>query len=181
MTDDHSTISRQPHLAKGDDVSTPRACSLPHRSNAHNASIPSALERYQTRVYRDYKTFLKGNNNMILIAETNGFFIYKYKEVLYAKKKRDGLSSAWSVIDNELSPNDNIDILLNRAEVFLLDDEILNALCYYDERSPSYTKPDQWDIDNGYTTPPRLRDCSCDNCFYGRDKLALEIIKLKKL
>lgn len=46
-------------------------------------------------------------------------------------------------------------------------------LCWYDPRNPNYNK----------YTPPDIKprnNCFCDNCFMGRDKLALYIIKLQK-
>lgn len=52
--------------------------------------------------------------------------------------------------------------------------EVYNYLCYYDERNPSYFKED-WDDE---VTPPRTK-CSCDNCFYGMDRLAMEILRLR--
>ena len=56
------------------------------------------------------------------------------------------------------------------------DSEILEALCNLDPRNPlnpldCYAKADR--------PEPRGKNCSCDNCFYGRDKLALEIIRLR--
>ena len=53
--------------------------------------------------------------------------------------------------------------------------EILRNLCSYDKRHPLYKDLylDDWvDI-----REPR-NNCFCDNCFYGRDKLALEILRL---
>jgi hypothetical protein len=49
--------------------------------------------------------------------------------------------------------------------------EILENLCYYDKRNPLYI-----DLDNDIE---KSEKCFCDNCFYGRNKLALEILKLK--
>ena len=50
-------------------------------------------------------------------------------------------------------------------------EEILNNLCYYNKRNP-----------NGFSDDDDVQtnrdNCSCDNCFYGRNKLALEIIKI---
>lgn len=51
--------------------------------------------------------------------------------------------------------------------------EVCEKLCYYDKRNP-----DNMVLDSG--KKPRV-DCYCDNCFYGRDQLALEIIALKEL
>ena len=56
----------------------------------------------------------------------------------------------------------------------MLLEEVFRYLCVYDVRNPSYLKED-WDDE---ITPPRT-DCSCDNCFYGRDRLAMEILRLR--
>ena len=48
--------------------------------------------------------------------------------------------------------------------------EVYENLCWYDERNPNN------DYNDGDTEP--RKDCYCDNCFYGRDKLAMEIIRL---
>ena len=45
---------------------------------------------------------------------------------------------------------------------------ILNNLCIYDDRSPYY--------DSGWGPPQPRTDCSCTNCFYGRDALAIELL-----
>ena len=52
-------------------------------------------------------------------------------------------------------------------------EEIYENLCYDDPRNPSYFK-DDWD---DTPRPPRLENCGCDNCFYGRDRLAMELLK----
>ena len=52
-------------------------------------------------------------------------------------------------------------------------EEIYSNLCSYDKRNPYYE-------DDFCDEEPR-KNCHCDNCFYGRDKLALEIIVLKAL
>lgn len=50
---------------------------------------------------------------------------------------------------------------------------VYESLCYKDERNLLYYVLDE---DN----PPTPRDnCSCDNCFYGRDELALYILFLE--
>jgi hypothetical protein len=56
---------------------------------------------------------------------------------------------------------------------------ILSNLCYYDLRNPDgykdlYDPEDDKDI-GAYAQ----KDCSCDNCFYGRTELVEEILKLK--
>lgn len=45
-------------------------------------------------------------------------------------------------------------------------------LCYHDPRNPFFTPDDQ-------PREPR-NGCACDNCFYGRDQMALEIIRLSE-
>jgi hypothetical protein len=50
-------------------------------------------------------------------------------------------------------------------------EDIYESLCAYDPRNPDYDKDCERE--------PRT-NCSCDNCFYGRDELALEILKLRK-
>ncbi len=52
---------------------------------------------------------------------------------------------------------------------------LLTKLCYYD---PRYQMYDGSTIDNHSET--RKENCSCDNCFYGRDELANEILKLQE-
>lgn len=50
--------------------------------------------------------------------------------------------------------------------------KIYEDLCYYDKRNPEYVGEDE---------PERKsKKCFCDNCFYGRDRLANEIISLQK-
>lgn len=48
-------------------------------------------------------------------------------------------------------------------------EEIYSNLCWHDPRSPSYDKDDM-----------KQKKCSCDNCFYGSNRLALEILKLRE-
>ena len=53
--------------------------------------------------------------------------------------------------------------------------EVYSNLCSYDESNPLYA-----DIYDEVDERPVPRvNCYCDNCFYGRDKLALEIILLR--
>ncbi len=52
--------------------------------------------------------------------------------------------------------------------------EIYHSLCSYDRRNPLFNDI----MDEDFPTEPR-NDCYCDNCFYGRDALALEIIRLR--
>ncbi len=56
-------------------------------------------------------------------------------------------------------------------------EQIYENLCSRDPRNPIYAdlyKPEDW-------CPPPREDCWCDNCCYGKDPLALEIIKLHNL
>jgi hypothetical protein len=54
-------------------------------------------------------------------------------------------------------------------------EEILSNLCYHDKRNPDYDPGmDHLDKDVRQENSP----CYCDNCFYGRTKLAEEILKL---
>ena len=48
---------------------------------------------------------------------------------------------------------------------------VLENLCYHDKRNPNNI------IDDDYPREPR-KNCYCDNCFCGRDKLANEILRL---
>ena len=50
---------------------------------------------------------------------------------------------------------------------------ILERLCYYDIRHPDYEMDDD--------APKPMENCYCDNCFYGRSKLAEEIVKLYEI
>lgn len=58
--------------------------------------------------------------------------------------------------------------------------EIYENLCYNDPRNPHYNL---WlyDYDLDEAMPEPRKNCSCDNCFYGRDKLAMEILRLMKI
>ena len=52
--------------------------------------------------------------------------------------------------------------------------EILECLCYYDNRNPDNTNDgDEFD------RLPRT-NCYCDNCFHGLDKLTVELLKYVK-
>jgi len=46
-------------------------------------------------------------------------------------------------------------------------------LCWYDSRYTDYVQPEEDD-------EPGNR-CGCDNCFYGRTALALEILRLREI
>jgi hypothetical protein len=53
--------------------------------------------------------------------------------------------------------------------------DVLSLLCVQDPRHPDY---DELFWDESPKPTPQL-DCSCDNCFYGRTKLANEIMRLQ--
>jgi len=55
----------------------------------------------------------------------------------------------------------------------MTDESIYSNLCCYDSRNPDSS------VDGTVEKPGDI--CYCDNCFYGRDTLALEIIRLKEL
>ena len=55
--------------------------------------------------------------------------------------------------------------------------DIASNLCYYDKRNPD-NNLDVMDLDDNEIEAAK-KDCHCDNCFYGRTKLAEYIIKLK--
>jgi len=62
-------------------------------------------------------------------------------------------------------------------------EDILLNLCYYDKRNP-YCALDDDDIEYHKTRLLKVskklgydKDCSCDNCFYGRTLLANELLK----
>ena len=60
--------------------------------------------------------------------------------------------------------------------------EVISSLCSYDTRNPDFIDTgelfgDDW-IEE--TRKPYEKDCGCDNCFYGRSRLAVEILRLRK-
>ena len=56
-------------------------------------------------------------------------------------------------------------------------EEVYDNLCHYDPRSDYYQ--DMLVCMDAKDIPRPRGDCACDNCFHGRDRLAMEIIKLK--
>ena len=50
-------------------------------------------------------------------------------------------------------------------------------LCIHDPRSPYFNPP----VDPEDFLQEARDNCFCDNCFYGRDAMALEIIRLRKM
>ncbi len=59
-------------------------------------------------------------------------------------------------------------------------EEIYSDLCYHDIRNINSYYSDG-DDDPEDIKPPRQAKCYCDNCFYGRDKLAMEILRLREI
>jgi len=53
----------------------------------------------------------------------------------------------------------------------MMYEEILENLCYYDKRNPSY------DVITNNGEYKKQKDCFCDNCFYGKTKLALQCLE----
>jgi hypothetical protein len=73
-------------------------------------------------------------------------------------------------------------LLANRK--IMTTEEILQSLCCYDKRNPDCTADDE-DIEDHKARLLRVskklgynKTCSCDNCFYGRTKLAEELLKV---
>jgi len=58
----------------------------------------------------------------------------------------------------------------------MTDEEIRTRLCIYDPRNPS--SADLYAEEGDEVQPPRI-NCSCDNCFYGRDELAVELLSAR--
>lgn len=52
------------------------------------------------------------------------------------------------------------------------DAEIASALCRYDPRNPA-----NGDLDADEREPAAAPGCSCDNCFYGRHRLAAALLE----
>jgi len=49
-------------------------------------------------------------------------------------------------------------------------EEIKGSLCFYNKNNPDYIKE----------TKKKDKKCFCDNCFYGRNELAKEILMLRE-
>lgn len=56
--------------------------------------------------------------------------------------------------------------------------EIRASLCRHDKRNPLFSDA-RHGPDDGTQQAPR-NGCVCDNCFHGRDRLAVEILRLKE-
>ena len=57
------------------------------------------------------------------------------------------------------------------------DQEIKTNLCDYDPENPNSNLDAYEDED---LPQPRTEGCCCDNCFYGRDKLAIQLFEAKR-
>ncbi len=66
-------------------------------------------------------------------------------------------------------------------DVVSVDSDALLAkenLCWYDKRNPNYSDNySAFDVDE--IPEARQEPCYCDNCMHGRDRLALEILRLR--
>ena len=62
----------------------------------------------------------------------------------------------------------------------LTETYVLENLCIRDSRNPDHA--DVYACYEEYCgeIPAPRENCACDNCFYGRDRLALEILRLKE-
>ena len=70
--------------------------------------------------------------------------------------------------------NLNIDIpkIINKID--------LTKLCYYDRRNPDFFIKEEYDYDKEEVEATgnfAKKDCTCDNCFYGRSQLTEQLIK----
>ncbi len=59
-------------------------------------------------------------------------------------------------------------------------EEILSNLCYYDKRNPECIFDDNEIKDHTDRNSKRGKLCACDSCFYGKTKLANELLKYIK-
>ena len=55
-------------------------------------------------------------------------------------------------------------------------EEVYEQLCWYDKRNPNQIH----DVDQDVVVP-RRDNCACDNCYNGKDRLAMEVLRLQKL
>jgi len=60
---------------------------------------------------------------------------------------------------------------MTKTKTIMTINEIKSNLCYWDSRNPEGVGVDDQDLTN-------VIECHCDNCLYGRTKLAEELIKL---
>ena len=56
-------------------------------------------------------------------------------------------------------------------------EEIHSNLCAYDKRNPDWNDLHGNDDDDDDEVREPRKGCFCDNCFYGRDVLAVELLK----
>ena len=61
----------------------------------------------------------------------------------------------------------------NPKNEFFID---LSLLCYYDKRNPDCTYDDEEIKSYNRSLVRKNRNCSCDNCFYGRTVLTEQLI-----
>ena len=57
---------------------------------------------------------------------------------------------------------------------------VYECLCSKDRRHPLWVDLYGYFDEEQIPIPEPRVDCSCDNCFYGRDALAIEILRLKR-
>lgn len=62
----------------------------------------------------------------------------------------------------------------------LTDEDLMLCLCSYDPRNPIMKESIEIGVYDDEDLPKPREDCWCDSCFYGRDILALEIIRLRE-
>ncbi len=60
----------------------------------------------------------------------------------------------------------------------MTNEEVKEYLCYYDTERDVLISSDTMTVDE---ISKAKENCACDNCFYGRTKLAKEIVRLKLL
>jgi len=56
------------------------------------------------------------------------------------------------------------------------EQEIKSNFCYYDPKNPNNNLDAYEDEDR----PQPRKKCYCDNCFYGSDKLAMQLLEVKR-
>lgn len=67
------------------------------------------------------------------------------------------------------------------TDIGMTEDSVKQKLCYYDRRNPYFAieEANGYDPEEVSATGNYSKDgCCCDNCFYGRSKLAEEILRL---
>lgn len=72
--------------------------------------------------------------------------------------------------------DDETTLAREEQQVGLPLERVYEFLCNRDSRNPLCLALHGWG-ESDDELPPRV-NCFCDNCFYGRDKLALEILRL---